>query len=269
MGQWDALASGAGSVGTFMDAFEKAQRMKMERERYEQQQADKIDADMRGGFRQTQQDEIEASRYGDKMKQQEFQNNLDLQKLGLMREDKTAKANEKKEMALSEVAVPGYDLTGEVMPQKGEAAKLREAKGQADAFNQNLEAYKALVQKYGTSEWMGPEAARMASLSTDMKMALKNINSLGVLSQSDLDLLSSQVPDPSSFGSLFTRSATQQGGLDQLKDSSRQKFETKMAGAGYRQQGVSTKKERALEALNDPAATPEERAQAQRILGMP
>lgn len=178
--------------------------------------------------------------------QQDIENDFKRQDLALRGRERTDKRAEKKQMALDEVAVPGYELQGDVMPQKTEAVKLREALGQKNALTENLAAYKAMVAQHGTTEFTGPASEQMASLATSIKMNLKNLYDLGAITGPDMAILGSQVPDPTSMKSLFTKDASQQAGLDALGNNLTKGFETRMKGAGYRQQAPAAKRYKIL-----------------------
>lgn len=92
--------------------------------------------------------------------------------------------------------VPGYAPTGEVMPTKQEAQKLRDSVTIANSMKQDIARMKELVKAYGT-EFNDTNARReMAEINTRLRMKQKNIDELGVLNGPDLGLMIKQIPDP-------------------------------------------------------------------------
>lgn len=237
---WNAPAVGGMS---FLKALQDAQAMKLARERQASE-----DAWRRQQYEQNREDKLAA--------------------IAEQRATREALQGQKKQEALDELAVPGYALTGQVRPAKGEAEKLRKAKGEMEALRQNISSYDEMVKKYGSAEFLGPESSQMASLATSIKMNLKNLYELGAITGPDLAILQSQAPSPQSMGALFTRNKTQQAGLKTLGDTLGTSFEKRMAASGYApEQAGDPRVEMAKQALNDPEATPEEKAAAVRILG--
>ncbi len=146
--------------------------------------------------------------------------------LGLERESK-------KEEKLKGLVVPGWELTGEVLPDDTEAKKARDGQANYEAFKSDLVNLKDLVEKYGTVELTGPESAEMEALVKSLQLNLKNIAQLGVLSASDIPFLTKQVPDINTMKALFTSSGTFKAGLDQSLSTAESKFTNFMKSRGY------------------------------------
>ncbi len=140
---------------------------------------------------------------------------------------------EKKEIDLKELQVPGYQLGSEVRPTQVEAQKLRDAMSSMTGFDSNMGRMIELVKKHGSTELMGKASGEMKSLASDMKLQLKDVAKLGVLSASDLALMEAQIIDPSAFGSMGTSTPTALTQLETTRANARKKFDSSMASRGY------------------------------------
>lgn len=164
--------------------------------------------------------------------------------MGLKRDQLQSKIDEqvqKKAEAAGELNVPGFNRTGEVTQTKTEAEKARSAIGTADAVKKGIEALQAQMKENGNFEWGGAGGAAMDATATDLRLQLKELANLGVLSGPDYALMLKQIPDTTSLGQLFTRQSTTDGQLNSVMDSLKRKVETSMAAKGYKPQGASSK----------------------------
>lgn len=80
-----------------------------------------------------------------------------------------------------------------------DADKIKEGAENIDAFNRNVNRILELRNKYGSETIPGKVKGEMQSLSTEIEMSLKSSLKLGVLNQSDYDILHRLVPDPTSY----------------------------------------------------------------------
>lgn len=150
-----------------------------------------------------------------------------------VRADLLADKKSEKELQL---AVPGYERTGEVLPKVEEAQKFRDATSDANQLIGKLRRLRQLVKENGSFEYGGKAGAEMASLATEIQLLAKgpNMYALGVLSGPDLKLLEKITADPSSVGSLFTRDGTRLTQIDTQLKSLEDKLSSKAQSLGYR-----------------------------------
>ena len=90
-----------------------------------------------------------------------------------------------------------------------------------------------LVKKYGSFEYGGAGGAEMETLATTLKLQIKELAELGALAGPDLGLLASQVADPSSWGSFFTRDSTRGTSLQKTREKLKEDYTTQMKKKGY------------------------------------
>ena len=127
--------------------------------------------------------------------------------------------------------VPGFELTGEVTPDKTEAKKLREGKGEYDTFIQGLNDYRNLISQYGTTEVLDRGArGQLQSAAKNLQLKVKNLAQLGVLSFSDIPFIQEQIPEPG----VFTTVSGAMGSLSQTEKMMRDSFNKRMKSSGYR-----------------------------------
>lgn len=151
----------------------------------------------------------------------------------LTREAMAGERATKKDEKLRGLEVPGWKLSGEVLPDDTEAKKARDVQANFESFQNSINSLKGLVDKYGTVELTGPESNEMEALTKDLQLTLKNIAQLGVLSASDVPFLVKQVPDVNTMRALFTSSGTFKAGLDQSLKTAKQKYGNFMKSRGY------------------------------------
>lgn len=138
-----------------------------------------------------------------------------------------------------QLAVPGYERTGEVLPKAEEAAKLRVAAANAEQLNSKLRRMKDLVKQYGSFEYGGEGGTEMESLATEIQLLSKSpeMYQLGVLTGPDLSLLQKIASDPSSASSLFSRDSSRQKQIDSQIKSISDKLSSVTKASGYRPKG--------------------------------
>lgn len=161
------------------------------------------------------------------------------QELILSREERGAKADEKRNDKELQLAVPGYERTGEVLPKVEEAQKFRDATAEADQLVSKLDRLKTLVTNNGSFELGGEAGQEMQSLATEIQLLSKgpNMYALGVLTGPDLKLLERITADPGSVGSFFTRDGTRQTQIDSQIKSLQDRLRSKSQSLGYRPKG--------------------------------
>lgn len=157
----------------------------------------------------------------------------DLESKRMTREALGMERATKRDEKMKGLVVPGWELTGEVLPDDTEAKKARDGQANYEAFQSDLNQLKGLINKYGTVELTGNESAEMEALVKSLQLNLKNIAQLGVLSASDIPFLTKQVPDVNTMKALFTSSKTFNAGLDQSGKIAHQKFDKFMRSRGY------------------------------------
>lgn len=167
----------------------------------------------------------------------DFNRDLALLRLEMQLDDR----KEKKIKAEEEIQVPGYEIPGGVRPRPEEATKARTALTQFNSLESGINRMKELVKENGSFQFFGKAGAEMQSLQTNLKTTLKELYALGALTGPDMALLESQISDPSSLNSLFTRSSTRQKELDTTLERLRKSFSEGMSSKGYVPQGGGNK----------------------------
>lgn len=137
------------------------------------------------------------------------------------------------------LAVPGYELTGQVLPKPEEAQKIRKAVANAEQLQTKLSRLRDLVEKNGPFEWSGETGAEMQSLATEIQLLAKgeDMYQLGVLTGPDLTMLQKITADPASISSLFTRGNTRLNQIDTQLKSIKGKLGSTIKASGYREVG--------------------------------
>lgn len=153
------------------------------------------------------------------------------------REHEAAVRKEKTDLELQELNVPGYDRTGEVMQGKAEASNARDAVGTLNSFKKSLSDLNAMIERKGSFEWGGEDAAVMDALGTNARMQLKKLDDLGVINGPDLGLMLKQIPDTSSIGALFTRDNSAKKTVEQTSKNIERQVGEAMKAKGYAPQG--------------------------------
>lgn len=147
-----------------------------------------------------------------------------------LRRDIFGVKQQEKEDALT---VPGFDRDTTVKQQPAEAAKVRDAVGTLDSFQKGMDQYLDLVEKNGNFEYGGKEGGKMESLANGLKLQLKDLFALGVLAGPDMGLLETQISDPTSLRSLFTRNSTAKSQMQETKRQVVQTALAKLKAKGY------------------------------------
>lgn len=171
-----------------------------------------------------------------------------------------AQAQAKKDDFLNnpEFAVPGAKLTGEVKPNVTEVKDLRKATGVMNDFEKQAQELDELIKNNGSFEWGGESGSRMEALSGDLRMKAKELYNLGVLNGPDLDLLLRQIPDTSSFSSIFTLDNSARTKLGETAKGLRSAVDERLKSTGYTPEeraskqpatGLSTDEQKELEEL--------------------
>lgn len=140
-----------------------------------------------------------------------------------LRRDIFGVKQQEKENALT---VPEFNRDTSIQQQPAEAVKARDAVGVLDSFQKGMDQYLDLVEKNGSFEYGGDDGGKMDSLSTGLKLQLKELYELGVLAGPDMALLETQISDPTSLGALFTRNSTAKS---QMRETKRQVVQTALA----------------------------------------
>ena len=158
-------------------------------------------------------------------------------------EERRADRNEALETKKTEkelqLAVPGYERTGEVLPKVEEAQKFRDATAEANNLVKSLTRLKELVKNHGPYEYGGEAGAEMKSLVRDIQLQSKGpaMYQLGVLAGPDMEILEDITSDPESFSSMFTREGTRQSQIDTQLEALAQRIGSKAKALGYKEVG--------------------------------
>lgn len=135
-----------------------------------------------------------------------------------------------------QLAVPGFERTGEVLPKLEEAQKFRKAVASAEQLKSKLGRLRDLVESHGSYEFGGEGGQEMSALATEIQLLSKNedMYQLGVLTGPDLGLLRKITGDPESFSSMFTRDKTRLKQIDTQAKSLDDRLAATSKSMGYR-----------------------------------
>lgn len=140
------------------------------------------------------------------------------------------KDEEKRLLVEKGTVIPGYEKTGEVEADPIEVRKLRQGVSEFETFSKDLERYKGLINKYGTSETTDRKIqGQMKALSKSLQLKIKNIAQLGVLSGSDIPFIEEPIPSP---GILKTKEGML-GAIESTEQSMRSTIENNLKLSGY------------------------------------
>lgn len=139
----------------------------------------------------------------------------------------------KEERDIQELQVPGYQLGSNVRPTQKEAQDLRDASGALKDFVSGVERMKQLINQYGSTNTMGDGSGEMETLAANLKLNLKEVQKLGVLSASDIAFLEAQVFDPSRVKSLGTTTKTALKQLDTVRGRAESLLAEALKARGY------------------------------------
>lgn len=143
------------------------------------------------------------------------------------------KDQEKKAMDIQELQIPGYKLTGEVRPTQKEAQDLRASVSRMGDFSKGIDQMIELIKKYGSTNTFGEGSGDAESLASNLKLTLKDVAKLGVLSASDLALVEGQITDPSSLRSMGTSTKNALAKLERAKARADQLVESELRTRGF------------------------------------
>lgn len=167
-----------------------------------------------------------------------------VRELQLQRLEQGKRQAEEDEM---ELQVPGY---GKAVT-KADAKELKDAIVSKDAFDRKAQELIDLRKQYGGEVYNREAVARAKQLSNDLLLEYKNMQKLGVLSQSDKDIVDAIIPqDPLAF------SLSSVVGQDPIL-SKLQKFKED-AGAGF-EKGLQTRlRNRSAQTAQNPGPSKED-----------
>lgn len=140
---------------------------------------------------------------------------------------------------LKELQIPGQVLGTETRPLPAEAKNLRDGVAIVNDFTSGLDRLAELVRKNGSTELVGAESGEMQTLASQLKLSLKDVQKLGVLSASDAAFLENQIGDPSTLKSLFTTDATALRQLETTKARAKSAIAEKLKASGYAPAGAA------------------------------
>lgn len=135
---------------------------------------------------------------------------------------------------LRELQVPGYRLDeSKVRPLPVEAKDLRTGTAAVQDFTNGVDRLKELIQQHGSTNMAGEGSGEMATLAANLKLTLKEVQKLGVLSASDIAFLEAQVFDPTSIKSWGSRTGTALKQLDTINARARSGLAESLKSRGY------------------------------------
>lgn len=126
--------------------------------------------------------------------------------------------------------MPGYTTSGDVEIDDVTARNLRNGVAEYVTFKSDLQQYKDLIKKHGTTEILdGGVAAEMNALSKSLQLKIKNLAQLGVLSASDIPFIEEQIPMPGAW----KRVSGMLGALESTERSAQKSHLNQMRVNGY------------------------------------
>lgn len=140
-----------------------------------------------------------------------------------------------------ELAVPEFELTGEVKPSKVEAAKMRDALGSTRTLKGSVERLKKLVGDYGIETMPGEAKSQILSELRDLQLNMKGpaMYQLGVIAGPDMDLLNAVTGNPTeaTVNNMLTGGGGELKRLIAIGDRANAKMQAEAAARGYRPKG--------------------------------
>lgn len=133
------------------------------------------------------------------------------------------------------VKVDGADVKPGFRPTTDDAKKAKAAKAAYDQINSSMNEMDQIYARSGTN-LVGADATRMASLRTNVLMAQKELDNLGVLSGQDESLTLDQVPDPTTIWENVKGTFGQdryKPKADQYRRNLRNKYDAILGATGY------------------------------------
>jgi hypothetical protein len=153
-----------------------------------------------------------------------------------MEKDRQTQARE-----LQELQVPGYQLGTDIRPTQKEAQDIRTGTAALADFTKGVDRLQELIKKHGSTNIVGEGSGEMQTLAANLKLTLKEVQKLGVLSASDIAFLEAQVFDPSSIKSWGTKTGTALKQLETIKGRARSGLAESLRARGYSASGSTGK----------------------------
>jgi len=157
---------------------------------------------------------------------------------------KAAAKADKQEIYDAETRIDGAEVKEGFRPTKDDAKKAKSAKSAYDKISASLDEMDTLYEQSGTN-LVGDDAARMESLRTNILMAQKELDGLGVLSGQDERLTMDQIPDPSSWGENIKGVFGQdryKAKADQYRTNLNNQYDATLGATGYGRSDPKKKK---------------------------
>lgn len=140
-----------------------------------------------------------------------------------------------------ELALPDFELTGEVKPLKVEVAKMREALGSTRTLKGSVERLKKLIGDYGIETMPGEAKAQILSELRDLQLNMKGpaMYQLGVIAGPDMDLLNAVTGNPTeaTVNNMLTGGGGELKRLIAIGDRANAKMQAEASARGYRPKG--------------------------------
>lgn len=162
-------------------------------------------------------------------------------RLAALQEDRTFKREEKADKTREKMEllnIPGYELQEGFRPTEKDASDAKKAVATLQDFEAGMGRLKELIGQHGAAEFTGADSEEMRALSSGLKLKLKELQNLGVLSATDSAFLEAQIVNPESWRALFTRDASAQRQLDTTLKSIRGTTDKQLNVLGYKSQGA-------------------------------
>lgn len=140
---------------------------------------------------------------------------------------------EKKALELQELQIPGYKLGDNVRPTTVEAKGLRDSIGSMTSFSKGIDRMIGLIKEHGSTELTGEASGEMQALAAELKLTLKEVQKLGVLSATDTVFLEAQIFDPSQLKSVMTKAPTAIKQLETARDRAKSLLSETLKVKGY------------------------------------
>lgn len=140
-----------------------------------------------------------------------------------------------------ELALPEFELTGEVKPSKVEVAKLRDAQGSTRTLKGSVERLKKLIGDYGIETMPGEAKSQILSELRDLQLNMKGpaMYQLGVIAGPDMDLLNAVTGNPTeaTVNNMLTGGGGELKRLIAIGERANAKMQAEASARGYRPKG--------------------------------
>lgn len=170
-------------------------------------------------------------------RQQQEQNKLGWASLMATQDQAVRAGKDKIQEKLMERQVPDFQVMEGIIPLEEDVKKMKNTNASRLAIQSTLRKIESRVQKYGTEKFSltNADALSLQSLYKDAVSELRTMHELGVLNKEDIPQLEGILPDPTSYGMVFTPASAQKvlGAYQTFKDNLGDKIAARGLARGY------------------------------------